>query len=84
MGCNVHKSKGRTLYELKISFTFLGIKYICLHSLIVFYPTQLSNQKIICFDFGKRNVELPIEFYKYFGWMDRINSAITQILTSSG
>ncbi len=47
----------------KISWVVSGIKYICLHSLTVFYLIQPSSNQIICFDFRKQNSVLPIVFY---------------------
>jgi hypothetical protein len=48
----------------KISWVVLGIKYICLHLLPVFYLIQQpSSEQIICFDFWKQNSVLPIVFY---------------------
>ena len=47
----------------KISWVVSGIKYICLHSLTVFYLIQPSSNQIICFDFRKQNSVLPIVFH---------------------
>jgi hypothetical protein len=43
----------------KISWVILGIRYICLHFVTVFYLIQPSSKQIICFDFGKQNSVLP-------------------------
>ncbi len=62
----VHKGKGRTLFMFsppKISWAVSGTKYICLHSIPVFYLIQPSGKQIICFDFRKQNSVLPIVFY---------------------
>jgi hypothetical protein len=47
----------------KISWVVLGIKYICLHLLPVFYLIQPSNKQLICFVLRKKNSVLPILFY---------------------
>ncbi len=47
----------------KISWVILGIKYICLHLIPVFYLIRPSSKQIICFNFCKENSVLPIVFY---------------------